>query len=116
MAESKIKVSTPIDLRSSKPTGRPSNEERSSVTALKETIRKSCADVLFSIKKEDIKLMTITEKMNYLGKMLPFIIDDDTQTAETVTMGMLIKKALTVEVQVKSANESARTTTEDSEE
>lgn len=86
------------------------------MTALKETIRKSCADVLFSIKKEDIKLMTITEKMNYLGKMLPFIIDDDTQTAETVTMGMLIKKALTVEVQVKSANESARTTTEDSEE
>lgn len=111
----KTEVAIPKDLRSSKPTGRPSNEERSTVTALKESIRKSCADVLFSIKKEDIKMMTITEKMNYLGKMLPFIIDDDTQTAESVTMGMLVKKALTVELQIKAANENARTTREDSE-
>lgn len=107
---------TPIDLRSSKPTGRPSNEERSSITALKENIRKTCADVLFSIKKEDIKLMTVTEKMNYLGKMLPFIIDDDTQTAESVTMGMLVKKAISVEVQIKNANENAKTIREDIDE
>lgn len=109
-------VNTPVDLRSSKSVGRPSNEERSSVTALKDTIRKTCADVLFSIKKEDIKMMTVTEKMNYLGKMLPLIIDDDTQTAESVTMGMLIKKAIMIDVQIKNANESARTTIEDSDE
>lgn len=109
-------VSSPKDLRSSKPTGRPSNEERSTVTALKESIRRSCASVLFSIKKEDIQQMTITEKMNYLGKMLPFIIDDETQTAESVTMSMLVKKALQVNVQIKAANESARTTEEDSDE
>jgi hypothetical protein len=108
-----IKVTTPKDLRSGKPTGRPSNEDRSSITALKDSIRKTCADVLYSIKKEDIKMMTVTEKMNYLGKMLPFIIDDDTQTAESVTMGMLVKKAMMVDIQIKSANESAKAIEED---
>jgi hypothetical protein len=109
----KCNVTTPKDLRSGKPTGRPSNEDRSSITALKDSIRKTCADVLFSIKKEDIKMMTVTEKMNYLGKMLPFIIDDDTQTAESVTMGMLVKKAMMVDIQIKSANESAKAIEED---
>jgi hypothetical protein len=108
-----IKVTTPKDLRSGKPTGRPSNEDRSSITALKDSIRKTCADVLYSIKKEDVKMMTVTEKMNYLGKMLPFIIDDDTQTAESVTMGMLVKKAMMVDIQIKSANESAKAIEED---
>lgn len=112
----KCNVTTPKDLRSGKPTGRPSNEDRSSITALKDSIRKTCADVLFSIKKEDIKMMTVTEKMNYLGKMLPFIIDDDTQTAESVTMGMLVKKALLIDLQVKSANERAKTIEEDNDE
>jgi hypothetical protein len=51
--------------------------------------------------------------MNYLGKMLPFIIDDDTQTAESVTMGMLVKKAMMVDIQIKSANESAKAIEED---
>lgn len=105
----------PRDLRGKKASGRPSNEERSTVTALKENIRMSCADVLFSIKKDDIKMMTITEKMNYLGKMLPFIIDDDTQNAESVTMSMLVEKAIKVEMQIKSANENARTKEKDSE-
>ena len=112
----KCNVTTPKDLRSGKPTGRPSNEDRSSITALKDSIRKTCADVLFSIKKEDIKMMTVTEKMNYLGKMLPFIIDDDTQTAESVTMGMLVKKALLIDLQVKCANERAKTIEEDNDE
>jgi hypothetical protein len=112
----KTKVNTPVDLRSSKPIGRLSNEERSSITALKDSIRKTCADVLFSIKKEDIKMMTVTEKMNYLGKMLPFIIDDDTQTAESVTMGMLVKKAIMIDIQIKNANENARTIEEDNDE
>lgn len=110
------KITTPKDLRSGKPTGRPSNEDRSTITALKDSIRKTCADVLFSIKKEDIKMMTVTEKMNYLGKMLPFIIDDDTQTAESVTMGMLVKKALLIDLQIKSANEKAKTIEEDNDE
>ncbi len=106
----------PKDLRSSKSAGRPSNEDRSTITALKESIRKTCAEVLFSIKKEDIKTMTVTEKMNYLGKMLPFIIDDDTQTAENVTMAMLIKKAVMVDIQIKNANESAKAIEEDNDE
>jgi hypothetical protein len=54
--------------------------------------------------------------MNYLGKMLPFIIDDDTQTAESVTMSMLVKKAIMIDVQIKNANESARTIEEDNDE
>ena len=112
----KCNVTTPKDLRSGKPTGRPSNEDRSSITALKDSIRKTCADVLFSIKKEDIKMMTVTEKMNYLGKMLPFIIDDDTQTAESVTMGMLVKKAIMIDIQIKNANENAKTIEEDNDE
>lgn len=108
-------VNAPRDLRRKKANGRPSNEERSTVTALKDSIRLTCADVLFSIKKDDIKMMTITEKMNYLGKMLPFIIDDDTQTAESVTMSMLVEKAIKVEMQIKSANENARRREADSE-
>jgi hypothetical protein len=61
-------------------------------------------------------MMTVTEKMNYLGKMLPFIIDDDTQTAESGTMGMLVKKAIMIDIQIKNANESARTIEEDNDE
>lgn len=108
-------MTTPRDLRHKKANGRPSNEERSSVTSLKESIRLTCADVLFSIKKDDIKMMTITEKMNYLGKMLPFIIDDETQNAESVTMSLLIEKAIKVDMQIKSANENARKREADSE-
>lgn len=113
----KVPVSNiPADLRSYRKSGRPSNEERSTITSIKDTIRKTCADVLYSIKPQDIAMMTITEKLQYLGKMLPFVIDDDTQTAESTTMEMLIEKAIKVEMRIKCAAEIAETTEEDDDE
>ena len=99
-------VKIPKDLRGTKKVGRQSNDERSTVPALKEAIRKSCADILFSIRKEDIKTMSISEKTTYLARMLPFIMDDENQSVESITMGMLIKKAIAVDEQIQRANKA----------
>ena len=99
-------VNIPKDLRGTKKVGRQSNDQRSTVPAIKEASRKSCADILFSIRKEDIKTMSIGEKTTYLARMLPFIMDDDNQSVESVTIGMLIKKAISVDEQIQKANKT----------
>lgn len=99
-------VKIPKDLRGTKKVGRQSNDERSTVPALKEAIRKSCADILFSIRKEDIKTMSIGEKTTYLARMLPLVMDDENQSVESITMGMLIKKAIAVDEQIQRANKA----------
>ena len=104
-------VNIPKDLRGTKKVGRQSNEERATVPAIKEAIRKSCADILFSIRKEDIKNMSTNEKITYLARMLPFIMEDDNQSVESVTIGMLIKKAISVDEQIQKANSATKSKT-----
>ena len=40
-----------------------------------------------------------------VGKMLPIVVDENTETQSDVTMDLLIKKALKVKLRVKEANE-----------
>lgn len=103
MEQSTVKI--PKDLRGTKKVGRLSNDERSTVPAIKEEIRKTCADILFSIRK-DVKKMSISEKTTYLARMLPLVMDDENQSVESITMGMLIKKAIAVDEQIQRANKA----------
>lgn len=108
-AVKKEDAAIPKDLRHTKPSGRPSNADRTTASAMKETIRKTCADILASFTKSNvIGSMSTDEKISYLKQMLPFVINEDTQTEGSMTMDLLCKKAMRVEMEISVANAEAQ--------
>ena len=108
-ADQKEDAAIPKDLRHTKPSGRPSNADRTTTSAMKETIRKTCADILASFtKNKAIASMSTDEKISYLQKMLPFVINEDTQTEGSMTMDLLCKKAARVSIEIATANAEAQ--------
>lgn len=109
VTQKEVTDSIPKDLRHTKPHGRPSNADRTTTSAMKDAIRKTCADILSSFTKKDaIKGMATDEKILYLQKMLPFVINEDTQTEGSMTMELLCKKAMRVEMEISVANAEAQ--------
>lgn len=100
---------------------RPSKEEKYGVQGQKQLLREICGDALYLI-RENLK-ETIAEQArrkkakqepmkidyqalgNFVGKMMPIIVDDNTQTNKIVTMDMLLKKSVNVSMRIKEANE-----------
>lgn len=84
-------------------------------------LREICGDALLLI-RENIK-ETIAEQArrkkekreplkidyqalgNFVGKMLPIIVDENTDNTTDVTMDLLIKKAIKVNMRIQEANE-----------
>jgi len=91
---------TTKDLRSDKQVGRPSNTERSSGSAIKETIHLLTADLLKSLRKE-VNMMTPNEKSNLLGKLLQYVADDEQTTLEDASFNVLAEKYLKIECRIK---------------
>lgn len=100
---------------------RPSKEEKYGVQGQKQLLREICGDALYLI-RENLK-ETIAEQArrkkakqepmkidyqalgNFVGKMMPIIVDDNTENANDVTMDLLIKKAIKVNMRITEANE-----------
>lgn len=100
----------PKDLRHTKKGGRPSNADRTTATAMKDTIRKTCADILASFNKKDsIEKMSTDDKITYLQKMLPYVINEDVEDEGSVTMDLLCKKAMKVEMEISLVNQESLT-------
>lgn len=99
---------------------RPSKEEKYGVQGQKQLLREICGDALYLI-RENLK-ETIAEQArrkkakqepmkidyqalgNFVGKMMPIIVDDNTENANDVTMDLLIKKAIKVNMRITEAN------------
>lgn len=87
---------------------RPKNSERYSPQAQREQLRAICGDALAIMKKQ---LQSAKDRpdfqtlANFVSKTLPIIIDDNTQTESDVTMDLLIKKAIKVNMRIREANE-----------
>lgn len=106
---------------------RPSKEEKYGVQGQKQLLREICGDALYLI-RENLKDMIAEQARrkkeskeknekyeplkidyqalgNFVGKMMPIIVDDNTENANDVTMDLLIKKAIKVNMRITEANE-----------
>lgn len=83
---------------------RPTNEERYSPQAQKERLRELCGDALLQMKKL-IKEADFQTLSSFVIKTLPIITNENYETQNDVTMDVLIKKSLKVQIRVDEANE-----------
>ena len=100
--------------------GRPTKAEKYSPQAQKEMLRELCGDAIYLMsehmkgliaeqkkakqEKKTIKL-DIQSLGNFVSKMLPIVMDENTETQSDVTMDLLIKKAIKVNMRIHEANE-----------
>jgi hypothetical protein len=83
---------------------RPTNEERYSPQAQKERLRELCGDALLQMKKL-IKEADFQTLSSFVIKTLPIITNENYETQNDVTMDVLIKKSLKVQIRIDEANE-----------
>lgn len=95
---------------------RPKNSEKYSPQAQKQLVRELCGDALLEMKKM-IKSgkADFTSLSTFVGKMLPIIVDDNTENVTDVTIDMLVKKAIKVNMRIQEANEEGLKEEEDEE-
>ena len=83
---------------------RPSNEERSTPEYQKKLAREVCADALRELKLK-IKKANPGELTAIVTKLLPVVLNEDTQSQTDMTMELLAQKAIRVSMRVREANE-----------
>jgi len=93
---------------------RPTNEEKYSIQGQKAMLNKAVGEALVKLRSE-IKKADVNTLANFVTKMLPLLLNEDTQTTSDVTLELLTKKALRVKVRINEAN-TANLTTEEIEE
>ena len=93
---------------------RPKNSERYSPQAQRKLVRELCGDALEQMKKQ-IKAGNVDFQSlsSFVSKVLPVVVDDNTETATDVTMDLLIKKAIKVDLRIREANEEGLKEEED---
>lgn len=85
---------------------RPKNSEKYSPQAQREKLRELCGDALSLMKKKIQKGEVDFGSLSmFVSKTLPIILDENVQNESDVTMELLIKKAVKVNLRVKEANE-----------
>ena len=85
---------------------RPKNSEKYSPQAQREKLRELCGDALSLMKKKIKKGKVDFGSLSmFVSKTLPIILDENVQNESDVTMELLIKKAVKVNLRVKEANE-----------
>ena len=100
--------------------GRPTNAEKYSPQAQKDMLRELCGDAIYLMSeqlkdliaeqkrlKKEKKILNVDLKSlgHFVGSMLPIIINENTETQSDVTMDLLIKKAIKVNMRIQEANE-----------
>lgn len=84
---------------------RPTNEERYSPQAQKDKLREIVGEALVQLKTR-IKKADVRTLSDFVMKMYPYIIDDDTQTSTDMTLELLAKRALKVQLRIQDATEA----------
>lgn len=83
---------------------RPTNAERYSPDAQKDLIKVLCGEAIVQLRKK-IKHADANTLAGLVTKLLPVVLDDDTQSNTDVTMELLARKAVKVQVRIKDATE-----------
>lgn len=99
-------INIPIDIRGKKKKGRPTNDQRSQPSSIQESARELTADIIYQLKK-NVKNLDPSTQVTLLGKLLPLIINSQTQSQEDVTMEVLCRKALQVDLRISQVNKKA---------
>lgn len=102
---------------------RPTKAEKYSPQAQKDMLRELCGDAIYlmsehlkdliaeqkRLKKDEnnkqIMKIDIQSLGTFVGKMLPIVMDENTQSESDVTMEILCKKAVKVKMRINEANE-----------
>ena len=108
--------------------GRPKKAEKYSAQAQKDMLRELCGDAI-TLMQEHLKALVKKQKEmakqnqvmnldfqslgNFVSKMLPIITDENTQSEDDVTMEILCKKAVKVNLRIQEANEEGLKEEED---
>lgn len=82
---------TSVNVKRPRPAGRPSRLERSSVQSIDSDIRDITATLIKTLRK-DLKNMSVQEKTNLLGKLLPYVCKDDAVDDGDITVELLVGK------------------------
>ncbi|MBO7234114.1 MAG: hypothetical protein J6V13_03900 [Paludibacteraceae bacterium] len=101
---SKMEITTQqLDMKEEKksPAGRPSNDSRLTSSEIERGVRKIVSDITRGLQK-DIAQMTIKEKTDLLGKLLPYVLKEDNNKGDEVTMEQIVNKY--VDKKLKSSN------------
>lgn len=85
---------------------RPSNAQKSSPAAIRENasllLGEALAKLRSRIRSSDFQDKSLVE---LVGKLLPLVADENTQTEADVTMEVLARKAVRVNLRIQQANE-----------
>lgn len=83
---------------------RPRNTERMSPQAQRQKAREVCSDALDELKKK-VRQAGVGELTAIVTKLLPLVMNEETQTQADATMELLAQKALRVKIRIREANE-----------
>ena len=98
----------PEDLRGKRAAGRPSNAERTSSKYIEEQLALFAADLLADLRKNH-KSIPIERKGDLLCKILPHLAkSDDEQDSKALSLELMGKKYLELEVKIHAAEEASR--------
>lgn len=90
---------------------RPKNEEKYSPQAQREQLKMLCGEAISQLRKQ-IKTADTNTLARFVTQILPLVLNDDTQTTSDVTLEVLAKKALKVQMRIKDATEAQQASAE----
>lgn len=82
---------------------RPKNSDKTNPQAQREQLKLLVSDALSQLRKQ-IKKADVNTLANFVTKMMPLVLNDDTQTENDVTLEMLVQKAVRVSHRIQDAN------------
>mgnify|MGYP006931932553 FL=1 len=90
---------------------RPTNPENYSPQKQREQLQVLCGEAIAQLRKQ-IKKADANTLARFVVQVLPLVLNEDTQTTSDVTMEILTKKALKVQLSVQKATEAQQASEE----
>lgn len=82
---------------------RPKNSDKTNPQAQREQLKLLVGDALSCLRKQ-IKKADVNTLANFVTKMMPLVLNDDTQTENDVTLEVLVQKAIRVSHRIQDSN------------
>lgn len=83
---------------------RPSNSERYSTQNQKEQLKLLCGEAIIQLRKQ-LKSADANTLTRFIMQIMPMLLNEDTQTQSDLSLEVLAKKALKVNMRIKDATE-----------
>lgn len=94
---------------------RPTNSEKYSPQKQREQLQVLCGEAITQLRKQ-IKTADANTLARFVVQVLPLVLNEDTQTTSDVTMEILTKKALKVNLCIQETTEAQQVSEEIEEE